>query len=198
VSEPTPPPGPSSSEAPRREPSGEQLNADELGAWRGLLRVHARVVRALDAELAASHALSLTSYDVLLALENADEGLRMAELVDSVLLDRSGPKGLVARLEKGGLAYDDAAELADSALLGRAGLARLVERLEKRGFVRREDRAHVDRGLSFFLTDSGRTTLLAAREAHLSGVRRLFLEHLSVEEQRTMRGYFDRLLRVMG
>jgi DNA-binding MarR family transcriptional regulator len=197
VPEPTPPAGASSSEAPRRAPRGEQLNADELGAWRGLLRVHARVIQVLDAELAASHALSLISYDVLLQLDNAGRGLRMAELVDSVLLDRSGHTGLVERLEQRGLAHGDATDLADSVLLSRAGLARLVERLEQRGLVRRESPPAADRGFEFVLTDSGRTTLLEARKTHLSGVRRLFLELLSVKEQRTMGGYFDRILEAL-
>lgn len=175
-----------------------QLNADELGAWRGLLRVHAGVVRVLDAELTASDAVSLNAYDVLLALDNAGGGLRITELADSVLLDRSGPKGLVDRLERGGLAHGDATELADSVLRDRAGLARLIERLEQRRLVRRESCPSASRGFAFVLTDRGRTTLLAARKAHLSGVRRLFLEHLSVEEQRAMGGYFDRILQALG
>ena len=33
------------------------LSADELGAWRGMLRVHTALVKALDAELAAAHDL---------------------------------------------------------------------------------------------------------------------------------------------
>jgi DNA-binding MarR family transcriptional regulator len=175
-------------------PGGEPLNADELGAWRGFLRVYARVIRVLDQQLAASQSLSLTDYDVLLQLDNAGRGLRMAELVDSVLLDRSGSRGLVGRLERRGLAHDAAAELADSVLLSRAGLARVVERLAARGLVGRESCSEAGRGFEFVITESGRATLLEARKTHLSGVRRIFLEQLSVEEQRTMRGAFERIL----
>ena len=90
----------------KRPASGTQLNADELAAWRGFLRVHARVTRELDAELLAAHGLALSSYEVLLFLDNAPEGrLRMAQLADSVLLSRSGLTRLVDRLEEGGLVW---------------------------------------------------------------------------------------------
>ena len=68
-----------------------ELTSTELGAWRGMLRVHAALVRELDAELDAAHELPLSSYDVLIYLQAApDKRLRMAELADSVLLSRSG------------------------------------------------------------------------------------------------------------
>lgn len=195
MSETTPPARPSSSEPSRPTPSGGQLNADELGAWRGFLRVHARITRALDAELVATHALSLSSYEVLLTLDNApDRRLRMADLVDSVLLSRNPLRGLVDRLEQGGLMRRDAAELADSVQLSRSGLTRIVDRLEQDGLVRRESGPSDLRGFHAVLTESGRTALLEARETHLSGVRRRFLDHLSVEEQRAMGGHFDRML----
>ena len=45
----------------------------------------------LDAELRAEHDLPLTSYEVLLFLNDSPDGrLRMSELADSVLLSRSG------------------------------------------------------------------------------------------------------------
>jgi hypothetical protein len=39
-----------------------ELAPEELAAWRGLLRVHSALVKALDAELLAEHDLPLTSY----------------------------------------------------------------------------------------------------------------------------------------
>ena len=188
--EPTPP---AQSSSPG--PSGAELSDDELSAWRGLLRVHSRVTRALDDELVATHSLPLTSYEVLLMLDNApDRRLRMAELADSVLLSRSGRVRLVDRLEQGGLARSDAADLADSVLLSRSGLTRVVERLEQGGLVRRESLPSEPPGSHAVLTESGHAALLEARKTHLSGVRRRVLECLSVEEQRTMGGYFDRIL----
>ena len=71
--------------------AAEQLTPVELGAWRGLLRVHAALVKSLDAELSAAHELPLSSYEVLITLEAAPgRKLRMSELADSVLLSRSG------------------------------------------------------------------------------------------------------------
>ena len=45
----------------------------ELGAWRGLLRAHATLVRRLDAELEEAHGISLSAYEVLLLLHEAPE-----------------------------------------------------------------------------------------------------------------------------
>ena len=42
-----------------------ELDEVELAAWQGLLRVHAALVKELDAELEARHGLPLTSYEVL-------------------------------------------------------------------------------------------------------------------------------------
>jgi DNA-binding MarR family transcriptional regulator len=85
-----------------------ELTAEELGAWRGLLRVHSALVKALDAELVAEHDLPLTSYEVLITLQAApDRRRRMAELADSVLLSRSGMTRLVDRLERDGLLERD-------------------------------------------------------------------------------------------
>src|SRR5919201_2367484 len=83
---------------------GRELGTDELGAWRGLLRVHDHLTRTLDAELTSAHQLPLPSYEVLLFLARAENGrLRMSELADSVLLSRSGLTRLVDRLEREGL-----------------------------------------------------------------------------------------------
>src|SRR5919197_6042956 len=80
------------------------LKAEELAAWRGLLRAHDQLTRALDADLSEAHGLPLASYEVLLFLARAPDGrMRMAELADSVLLSRSGVTRLVDRLEGEGL-----------------------------------------------------------------------------------------------
>src|SRR5258705_1925322 len=81
-----------------------KLDARELAAWSGFLRVHSRLMRELDAELQEAHALPLTWYDVLIQLELSPERqLRMSELADSVLLSRSGLTRLVDRMEREGL-----------------------------------------------------------------------------------------------
>ena len=141
----------------------DELTDVELGAWRGLLRIHAGLVRTLDAELEAAHALPLTSYDVLIYLADAPgRRLRMAELADSVLLSRSG-------------------------------VTRLVDRLEREGLLARDTCSSDGRGTFAVLTDKGEELLARARPTHRAGVRRRFLDHFSEDEMRLLAGYWERV-----
>jgi DNA-binding MarR family transcriptional regulator len=139
------------------------LTAQELGAWRGLLRVHAGLTRALDAELVREHDLPLSSYEVLLFLADSPEGqLRMSELAEGVLLSRSG-------------------------------LTRLVDRMERDDLLRRERCPDDARGFLATITPKGRALFARARQTHLDGVRDRFLTHLSAEEQRVLAELWDRV-----
>jgi DNA-binding MarR family transcriptional regulator len=132
--------------------SVQLLSERELRAWRGLLRVHARLVKALDTELENEHGLAVTSYEVLMYVADSPEGrMRMHDLASSVLLSRSG-------------------------------LTRLVDRLEREKLIKRETCDTDARGAFAVLTPAGRDKLTAARRTHLDGVRRHFVEHLSPEE----------------
>jgi DNA-binding MarR family transcriptional regulator len=145
-------------------PTQTDLESAELGAWRGMLRVHAALLRALDAELDAAHDLPLTSYDVLIYLKDAPgKRLRMAELADSVLLSRSG-------------------------------VTRLVDRLEREGLLVRDTCVDDGRGLYAVLTAKGEELLERARPTHLEGVRERFLRHFSEEELETLAGFWERVL----
>src|SRR3954449_12925580 len=85
-------------------PKAQLLNERELRAWRGLLRVHSRMGKTLDAELDGTQGLGLTSYEVLMYLADAPDGqMRMHDLAASVLLSRSGLTRLVDRLARDGL-----------------------------------------------------------------------------------------------
>jgi DNA-binding MarR family transcriptional regulator len=142
-----------------------RLDTRELRAWRGLLRVHAQLSKALDAQLDAAHGLQLTSYEVLMYLSDAEGGrMRMNDLAASVLLSRSG-------------------------------LTRLVDRLERDGYLERCSCAHDARGAFAVLTPAGREKLDAARETHLAGVRQLFLSHFSEEELDVLGDAWDRVLK---
>jgi DNA-binding MarR family transcriptional regulator len=144
-------------------PQIEELTATELGAWRGMLRVHTALVRELDAELDAAHGLPLSSYDVLIYLQSAPgRRLRMAELADSVLLSRSG-------------------------------VTRLVDRLEREGLLVRDACESDGRGLFAVLTDKGEELLAKARPTHLAGVRERFLRHFSEDELRTLARFWERV-----
>lgn len=143
---------------------GERLSAEELSAWRGMLRVHASLLQAMDTELVAAHGLGLRSYEVLLHLEDApDHRLRMSELCRSVLLSASG-------------------------------VSRLVDRLERDGLVRRERCSEDGRGYWAVITNAGRSRLEQARPTHLAGVRGHFLCHFDQSDLDRLAGYWERVV----
>jgi len=120
------------------------LAGAELSAWRSFLGAHAAITRALDAELEAAHGLTLSEYEVLLRLAQADgRRLRMSELADRVLLTRSR-------------------------------ITRLVDGLEAAGLVRRATCPSDARGLFAELTGAGASRLAAAGGTHVAGVRERF------------------------
>lgn len=140
------------------------LDATELGAWQGLLRVHASLLKELDAELEASHRLPLSSYEVLIRLADApDRRMRMCDLADSVLLSRSG-------------------------------MSRLVDRLEREGLLERAACANDARGSFAVITEAGLELLATARPTHHEGIRRRFLAHFSEQELEQIAGFWSRVL----
>jgi len=162
----TPTQSPSSIPAPGA--AAHQLDDRELRAWRGMLRVHATLTKALDAELEAAHGLPLSSYEVLMHLADADgQRMRMSDLAAMVILSRSG-------------------------------LTRLVDRLEREGLIARESCPSDARGSYATLTTAGRRKLDAARATHLAGVRSLFLAHFSAEEQEVLGAAWERVLPGVG
>jgi DNA-binding MarR family transcriptional regulator len=141
-----------------------ELATEELAAWRGLLRVHSALVKALDAELLTEHDLPLTSYEVLINLQAAPgHRRRMAELAEGVLLSRSG-------------------------------MTRLVDRLERDGLLERDACTEDGRGMFAVLTDKGEELLSRARRTHLDGVRERFLQHFSRDELEQFAGAWNRVV----
>ncbi|HEV2786411.1 MAG TPA: MarR family transcriptional regulator [Solirubrobacteraceae bacterium] len=140
------------------------LNPRELRAWRGMLRAHAALAKALDAPLEAAHGLQLSSYEVLMYLADAeDERMRMCDLASSILLSRSG-------------------------------LTRLVDRLQREGLLERVACSDDARGAFAKLTPTGREKLRAARATHLAGVREMFLDLFDPEELDRLGDAWDRVL----
>ena len=77
---------------------------DPVAAWRAVLLVEDRVVRAIERDLARAGAIPLTWYDVLLELRSAPNGcLRMQDLGARVVLSRTRVSRLVTELEREGL-----------------------------------------------------------------------------------------------
>ena len=144
--------------------AARELEPAELAAWRGLLRVHSELVKALDAELLACHRLPLISYEVLINLQAApDRRRRMSDLADSVLLSRSG-------------------------------MTRLVDRLERDGLLERASCSSDGRGYFAVLTEAGEELLARARPTHLDGVRERFLRHFDEGELGAMAAYWERVV----
>jgi DNA-binding MarR family transcriptional regulator len=134
-------------------PAGAPFSEHELGAWRGMLEVHARVTRHLDAQMHAEHGLSVSAYEVLMFLADAREHrMRMSDIAQRVLLSRSG-------------------------------CTRLVDRLAELGYVTRCAATTDGRGLYAELTDAGLAKTEAARATHREGVRRFFLHRLTTTDQ---------------
>ena len=149
-------------------PQARPLTAPELRAWRGMLRAHAALAKALDAQLEAAHGLQLSSYEVLMYLADAeDERMRMCDLASSILLSRSG-------------------------------LTRLVDRLQREGLLERVACHDDARGAFAKLTPLGRARLAAARMTHLAGVRAMFLDLFTPAELDLLAGAWDRVLDSAG
>jgi DNA-binding MarR family transcriptional regulator len=136
-----------------RHPEGPGSGDCDLRAWRGMVRAHAMVAKALDAELEARHGLPLSSFEVLTHLSCAD-GCRM-------------------RMR----------ELATSAVLSRSGLTRLADRLEREGLIQRVSCSSDARGAFAELTPAGAAKVQEVAPTHVALVRSLFLDRLDPCEQ---------------
>jgi DNA-binding MarR family transcriptional regulator len=141
-----------------------KLSPEQRAAWAGFIRVHASIVRELDAELRAAHGLPLSSFDVLVQLSLAPEGrMQMHELAEAVHLSRSG-------------------------------LTRLVDRLERQGLLERRRGERDPRRVFASITRRGLDRLAETTPTHLAGVRRRFLERLSQAQVKQLAAAWDQLL----
>lgn len=142
-----------------------ELDRQQLAAWRALLYAHARAVDAIERDLAAAGLMSLTWYDVLVALwEAPDHRLRLSELATAVVLSRSG-------------------------------LTRLVDRLEAAGLLRREPSPGDRRGAYAVLTAEGRAAQLRAWPVYARGIANHFARDLSMEEVTILANALNRVAR---
>lgn len=80
------------------------LDESRNAAWRLFLTTHAKLIDLIEQELAQAGLPPLAWYDVLLVLsESPEHRLRMHELAEAMVLDRSNLTRLVDRLEAKGL-----------------------------------------------------------------------------------------------
>lgn len=135
----------------------------EQGAWGGLLGMHGRMMRLIDADLQAHSHISHVEFEVLLRLSwEADHRLRIHDLAARSVLTRSG-------------------------------ISRLVERLEQAGLVVREKATEDRRGAYAVLTEVGMTHFEAALRRHVAFVRRQFLDLFSEAELEQMAVFWQRV-----
>ncbi len=128
------------------------LDGAALEAWRSYLQSHASIVRMLDAELVAEHGMTTRDYEVLLYLAQADE----RHLPMSALAERT--------------------------MLTRSGITRLVDGLVEAGWIQRVACPNDARVSYAQLTETGYEKLREAGCSHVTSIRRLFLEHFTLQE----------------
>jgi DNA-binding MarR family transcriptional regulator len=84
--------------------SADRLSPLQMNAWGGFLRTHTVLYRELDRRLVRGQQMSISTYEVLLRLTWAGEdGLRMNELAQRMLMTSGGFTRLADRLERDGL-----------------------------------------------------------------------------------------------
>jgi DNA-binding MarR family transcriptional regulator len=141
---------PASAAAPKFDPPPEPdpFTAGEFGAWRGMLRVHATIFRALDQRLTAEHGFGVDAYGVLVTLvTDPDRGLTIGQLGERRNLSPSG-------------------------------ISRSVDRLSEAGLVERRANPADGRSLLVALTPVGLERLRAAQVTHHATVRELLFARL--------------------
>ena len=139
------------------------LRGVELEAWINFLRAHAAVTRQFNAELLATHDLTINDFDVLAQLARAPEqALKRVELSERVLLTPSG-------------------------------ITRLLKGLERAGYVGNRPCKEDARVTYAVLTPKGSRKLEEARKTHVASVRALFSERFDKDELESLASLLERL-----
>ncbi|MEJ7839382.1 MAG: MarR family transcriptional regulator, partial [Thermomicrobiales bacterium] len=129
---------------------------DQLAAWEAFVFAHATAISRVERHMFEAGTISLTWYDVLVALSNApDQRLRMGELADSLVLSRSG-------------------------------LTRLIDRIERAGLVQRELSPSDKRGAVAVLTTAGEIAVEGAWPHYAASIAQYFAHNLSTAEMRVL------------
>ncbi len=137
-------------------------------AWLGLLRAHAEVTKAIDADLIAQIGLSLSAFEVLTRVAHAEDGhLRISDL-------------------------------AQAALLSQSRVSRLVDQLERDGLVARRACPADSRVVRVAVTDRGRELAERGRDLHLRGVQERVFAPLSEEQVEQLAAAFTAILAKRG
>jgi DNA-binding MarR family transcriptional regulator len=128
-----------------------------------LVRGHAAMTRAMNAQLVADHGLTINQYEALLYLARADD--RRMRRVD----------------------------LAERLVLTASGVTRLLDGLEQSGYVDRDSCASDRRVTYAVLTDTGLEKLRTASTSHVADIRSYFESRFEAEELDQLVGLLNRL-----
>lgn len=134
------------------------LGDEEQQAWRGWLELHTQLSARLNRDLQAASGLSLSDYEILVALTDpdvADCSLRMFELGERLQWEKSR-------------------------------VSKQVSRMEARGLLARRNCPDDRRGAFVDLTEEGMAAIAAAAPGHVQLVRELFFEGLSEQQVRDL------------
>jgi DNA-binding MarR family transcriptional regulator len=145
-------------------PEPNPFTSGEFGAWRGMLRVHAMVLRELDRRLLADHGFGIDAYGVLITLVSA-------------------PSGTLA-----------IGELGEQRNLSPSGVSRSVDRLAKISLVERRANPADGRSLLVGLTPEGLARLRAAQVTHHAAVRELLLDRLDDADLKCLRELWEKAM----
>lgn len=124
------------------------LDEHEQAIWRSFLRMQSRLHAELHRRLQAESGLSISDFDVLVALTDRPDGrVRVLELAASLDWEKSR-------------------------------LSHHLARMRKRGLLTREECDEDGRGNVVVLTDRGRAAIEAAAPGHVAVVRELVFDAL--------------------
>jgi DNA-binding MarR family transcriptional regulator len=137
--------------------------ASKLGSWVAFLRSHAAITRQLNADLLNVHGLTLSDYEVLFRLSEAeDQRMRRVDLAESVVLTASG-------------------------------ITRLLDGLQRAGYVTKASCESDARVSYAKLTEAGLKKLAEASTTHRAGVEELFVSRYAPDELEQLSALLSRL-----
>ena len=145
-------------------PEPDPFTPAEFGAWRGMLRVHTTVMRALDQRLLSAHGLSIDAYGVLVTMV--------------------GEPGSPVTI----------GELGERRNLTPSGISRAVDKLAKAGLVKRTTNPADQRSRLVGLTTHGLQRLREAQVTHHATVRELLLGNLDARDIKTLGAIWEKAM----
>jgi len=139
------------------------LTASQLGAWRELTFLMARLPSVLEAQLKRDAGLSYLEYYVMAGLtDQPNHAMRLSDLANR-----------------------------SSSELSR--LSHLISRLERRGFVRRVTDSDDGRYTKAVMTEAGLAQMAKAAPAHVAEVRRLVFDVLDNADVEALHGCAEKV-----